>query len=57
MALLVVTAVIGTVHLFSGAIQIPDVTVNLIQVVLGLLLLSVVIQSARCRGPENEGER
>lgn len=57
MALLVVAAVIGTVRLFLGDISVLGVTANLVWVVFDLFILSVVIQAARYRGPESEGDR
>ena len=57
MALLVVAAVIGAVRLYFGAISVLGVVANLVWVVFDLFILSVVVQAARYRGPQREGER
>ncbi|EFV90920.1 cellulose synthase catalytic subunit [Dietzia cinnamea P4] len=57
MLLLVVAAVIGVVRLYFGAISVLGVVANLVWVVFDLFILSVVVQAARYRGPQTEGER
>nr|WP_156665507.1 glycosyltransferase family 2 protein [Rhodococcus phenolicus] len=57
MAVLVVASVIGITRLYFGAISALGVGVNLFWVLFDLVILGVVIQAVRYRGPDSEGVR